>query len=76
MYRSALKHLSCRCRGLYRGYPIVVLSADRPTYQIPYWEVQTIRQQEVFSKHIIYETSLQDVTHNQAAIIDSNPDVN
>ena len=56
----------------YSQYPIVVLSADRPTYQIDIGNGQTIRQQKVFSKHIIYETSLlQDVTHNQAAIIDS-----
>ena len=56
----------------YSQYPIVVLSADRPTYQIDIGNGQTIRQQGVFSKHIIHETSLlQDVTHNQAAIIDS-----
>ena len=57
----------------YSQYPIVVLSADRPTYQIDIGNGQTIRQQGVFSKHIISETALlQDVTHNQASIIESN----
>lgn len=57
----------------YSQYPIVVLSADRPTYQIDIGNGQTIRQQGVFSKHIVSEAALlQDVTHNQAAIIESN----
>ena len=57
----------------YSRYPIVVLSADRPTYQIDIGNGQTIRQSGVFSKHLISETSLlQDITHNQSAIIESN----
>ena len=57
----------------YSRYPIVVISADRPTYQIDIGNGQTIRQSGVFSKHLISETSLlQDITHNQSAIIDSN----
>ena len=57
----------------YSRYPIVVISADRPTYQIDIGNGQTIRQSGVFSKHIISETSLlQDITHNQSAIIESN----
>ena len=59
--------------AFYSQYPIVVLSADRPTYQIDIGNGQTIRQSGVFSKHIIAEASLlQDVTHNQGAIIASN----
>ena len=57
----------------YSRYPIVVISADRPTYQIDIGNGQTIRQSGVFSKHLISETSLlQDITHNQSAIIESN----
>ena len=57
----------------YSRYPLVVLSADRPTYQIDIGNGQTIRQSGVFSKHLISETSLlQDITHNRAAIIESN----
>ena len=57
----------------YSQYPIVVLSADRPTYQIDIGNGQTIKQQGVFSKHIVSEAALlQDVTHNHAAIIESN----
>ena len=60
----------------YSQYPIVVLSADRPTYQIDIGNGQTIRQKGVFSKHIVSETTLlQDVTHNQAAIIESNTQI-
>ena len=57
----------------YSRYPLVVLSADRPTYQIDIGNGQTIRQSGVFSKHLISETSLlQDITHNRAAIMESN----
>ena len=57
----------------YSRYPLVVLSADRPIYQIDIGNGQTIRQTAVFSKHIISETSLlQDISHNRLAIIDSN----
>ena len=57
----------------YSRYPFVVISADRPTYQIDIGNGQTIRQSGVFSKHLISETSLlQDITHNQSAIIESN----
>ena len=57
----------------YSLYPLVVLSADRPTYQIDIGNGQTIRQSGVFSKHLISETLLlQDITHNRAAIIESN----
>jgi len=57
----------------YSRHPLVVLSADRPTYQIDIGNGQTIRQSGVFSKHLISETSLlQDVTHNRAAILESN----
>ena len=57
----------------YSQYPLVVLSADRPTYQIDIGNGQTIRQSGVFSKHLISETSLlQDITHNRAAIMESN----
>ena len=57
----------------YSRYPLVVLSADRPSYQIDIGNGQTIRQSGVFSKHLISETSLlQDITHNRAAIIKSN----
>ena len=57
----------------YSQYPLVVLSADRPTYQIDIGNGQTIRQSGVFSKHLISETSLlQDITHNRAAFIQSN----
>ena len=57
----------------YSRYPLVVLSADRPTYQIDIGNGQTIRQSGVFSKHLNSETSLlQDITHNRAAIMESN----
>ena len=57
----------------YSRSPIVVISADRPTYQIDIGNGQTLRQSGVFSKHLISETSLlQDITHNQSAIIESN----
>ena len=57
----------------YSRYPLVVLSADRPTYQTDIGNGQTIRQSGVFSKHLISEVSLlQDITHNRVAIMESN----
>ena len=57
----------------YSRYPLLVISADRPTYQIDIGNGQTIRQSGVFLKHLISECSLlQDITHNQTAIIESN----
>ncbi|MEL6974174.1 MAG: 2-succinyl-5-enolpyruvyl-6-hydroxy-3-cyclohexene-1-carboxylic-acid synthase, partial [Bacteroidota bacterium] len=48
----------------YSEVPLVVISADRPSYKIDIGDGQTIRQENVFTKHIGYAANLkQDVSH-------------
>ncbi len=48
----------------YSEIPLVVISADRPSYKIDIGDGQTILQENVFTKHIGYAANLkQDVSH-------------
>jgi len=48
----------------YSDIPLIVVSADRPSYRIDIGDGQTIRQENVLEKHIGYSASLkQDVSH-------------
>lgn len=48
----------------YSDIPLVVISADRPSYRIDIGDGQTIRQENVLEKHIGYSANLkQDVSH-------------
>ena len=59
--------------AFYSRIPLLVISADRPTYQIDIGNGQTIRQNNVFSNHIVFQTSLhQDVIHQTTSILESN----
>ncbi|MAU26124.1 MAG: 2-succinyl-5-enolpyruvyl-6-hydroxy-3-cyclohexene-1-carboxylic-acid synthase [Muricauda sp.] len=55
--------------AFYSQIPLVVISADRPTYKIDIGDGQTIRQENVLEKHIGYSANLkQDVNHAVKAI--------
>jgi len=48
----------------YSDIPLIVISADRPSYRIDIGDGQTIRQENVMEKHIGYSANLkQDVSH-------------
>lgn len=48
----------------YSDIPLIVVSADRPSYRIDIGDGQTIRQENVLEKHIGYSANLkQDVSH-------------
>lgn len=48
----------------YSDIPLVVVSADRPSYRIDIGDGQTIRQENVLERHIGYSANLkQDVSH-------------
>ncbi|MCK0159399.1 2-succinyl-5-enolpyruvyl-6-hydroxy-3-cyclohexene-1-carboxylic-acid synthase [Allomuricauda sp. F6463D] len=48
----------------YSNIPLIVVSADRPSYRIDIGDGQTIRQEYVLEKHIGYSANLkQDVSH-------------
>jgi len=50
--------------AFYSDIPLMVISADRPSYRIDIGDGQTIRQENVLEKHIGYSANLkQDVSH-------------
>ncbi|GLU44993.1 2-succinyl-5-enolpyruvyl-6-hydroxy-3-cyclohexene-1-carboxylic-acid synthase [Allomuricauda sp. NBRC 101325] len=50
--------------AFYSDIPLILVSADRPSYGIDIGDGQTIRQQNVLEKHIGYSANLkQDVSH-------------
>ncbi len=61
---ALLNYYPAISEAFYSNIPLVVLSADRPHYKIDIGDGQTIRQDNVFDKHIEYSASLrQDVVH-------------
>ncbi len=61
---ALLNYYPAIAEGYYSRIPIIVLSADRPSYKIDVGDGQTIRQEGVFERHIGYSGSLrQDVVH-------------
>ncbi|MBR9854015.1 MAG: 2-succinyl-5-enolpyruvyl-6-hydroxy-3-cyclohexene-1-carboxylic-acid synthase [Algicola sp.] len=55
--------------AFYSDIPLIVVSADRPSYRIDIGDGQTIRQENVLEKHIGYSANLkQDVSHARATI--------
>lgn len=55
--------------AFYSDIPLIVISADRPSYRIDIGDGQTIRQENVLEKHIGYSANLkQDVSHARTTI--------
>ncbi|NDV16767.1 2-succinyl-5-enolpyruvyl-6-hydroxy-3-cyclohexene-1-carboxylic-acid synthase [Muricauda sp. TY007] len=55
--------------AFYSDIPLIVVSADRPSYRIDIGDGQTIRQENVLEKHIGYSANLkQDISHATNAI--------
>ncbi len=55
--------------AFYSDIPLIVVSADRPSYRIDIGDGQTIRQEDVLEKHIGYSANLRlDVTHASEVI--------
>ncbi|SHG34703.1 2-succinyl-5-enolpyruvyl-6-hydroxy-3-cyclohexene-1-carboxylic-acid synthase [Flagellimonas flava] len=62
---AMLNYYPAVAEAFYSDIPLVVVSADRPQYKIDIGDGQTIRQQDIFEKHIGYSANLkQDVCHN------------
>lgn len=58
----------------YSDIPLIVVSADRPSYRIDIGDGQTIRQENVMEKHIGYSANLkQDVSHATETISKYGP---
>jgi 2-succinyl-5-enolpyruvyl-6-hydroxy-3-cyclohexene-1-carboxylate synthase len=61
---ALLNYYPAIAEAFYSDIPLIVVSADRPSYRIDIGDGQTIRQQNVFEKHIGYSANLkQDVSH-------------
>ena len=61
---ALLNYYPAVAEAFYSDIPLVLISADRPGYKIDRGDGQTIRQDQVFDRHIAYSAHLkQDVTH-------------
>lgn len=61
---ALLNYYPAIAEAFYSHIPLVVISADRPSYKINIGDGQTIRQDNVFNRHIGYSANLkQDVSH-------------
>jgi len=61
---ALLNYYPAVAEAYYSGVPLVIISADRPPYKIDVGDGQTIRQDNVFDRHIGYSANLKiDVSH-------------
>lgn len=61
---ALLNYYPAVAEAFYSDIPLVVISADRPSYKIDIGDGQTIRQDHVFDRHIGFTALLkQDITH-------------
>ncbi len=61
---ALLNYYPAIAEAFYSYIPLVAISADRPSYKIDVGDGQTIRQDNVFDRHIGYSANLkQDVNH-------------
>ncbi len=56
---ALLNYYPAIAEAYYSEIPLIVLSADRPSYKIDIGDGQTIRQQHVFANHILHDTHLE-----------------
>ena len=55
---ALLNYYPAVSEAFYSDIPLVVISADRPSYAIDIGDGQTIRQDNVFNRHILYSANL------------------
>ncbi|MDA8569242.1 2-succinyl-5-enolpyruvyl-6-hydroxy-3-cyclohexene-1-carboxylic-acid synthase [Flavobacteriaceae bacterium] len=61
---ALLNYYPAVSEAYYSGIPLVVISADRPSYLIDKGYGQTIKQEGVFGKHVVFSSPLiQDASH-------------
>lgn len=66
---ALLNYYPAVAEAFYSDIPLIVVSADRPSYRIDIGDGQTIRQENVLAKHIGYSANLkQDVSHAPALV--------
>ena len=61
---ALLNYYPAVSEAYYSGIPLIVISADRPSYLIDKGYGQTIKQEGVYGKHVVFSTPLiQDASH-------------
>lgn len=69
---ALLNYYPAIAEAYYSDIPLVVLSADRPTEYIDIGDGQTIRQENLYEKHILYSANCKEgeewQTHNETEI--------
>jgi len=61
---ALLNYYPAVSEAYYSGIPLVVISADRPSYLIDKGYGQTIRQEGVYGRHVVFSAQLiQDASH-------------
>jgi len=55
---ALLNYYPAVSEAFYSDIPLVIISADRPPYAIDIGDGQTIRQDNIFEKHIVYSANL------------------
>jgi len=58
---ALLNYYPAVAEAYYSKIPLVVISADRPKYLIDIGDGQTIRQENVFANHILYNANLKEI---------------
>ncbi len=72
---ALLNYYAAVAEAFYSQIPIIIVSADRPVYKIDVGDGQTIRQDDVFHRHIGYSTHLkQDVVHATDRVVRYAPE--
>ncbi len=62
---ALLNYYPAVAEAFYSNIPLLVISADRPTYKVDIGDGQTIRQDSVFERQIGYSANLkQDISHS------------
>jgi len=66
---ALLNYYPAVSEAFYSDIPLVVISADRPPYAIDIGDGQTIRQDNIFERHIVYSANLKpDIRDNKHEI--------
>ncbi|MEO9892915.1 2-succinyl-5-enolpyruvyl-6-hydroxy-3-cyclohexene-1-carboxylic-acid synthase [Aurantibacter sp.] len=73
---ALLNYYPAVAEAFYSDIPLVLISADRPGYKIDIGDGQTIRQDNVFDRHIGYSANLKlDVSHATNRILKYAPEL-
>ncbi|RLD30684.1 MAG: 2-succinyl-5-enolpyruvyl-6-hydroxy-3-cyclohexene-1-carboxylic-acid synthase [Bacteroidetes bacterium] len=62
---ALLNYYPAIAEAFYSDIPLVIISADRPTHLIDIGDGQTIRQENVFARHILYSANCKEGEEHQ-----------